>query len=105
MKPGSEVHLEDVIENSECVNALTQDDFTLIVDARGVKSITKDAREHFSVKGRSSRCLSIVIIVDFHLSRMIANFYIGFAKPALPVKLFNDETNAIDWPNTWEVTK
>jgi len=105
VKPGSEVLLEDAIENSNCVNGLTQDKFTLIVDARGVKSITKEAREHFSVKGRSSRCLSIAIIVDSHLSRMIANFYIGLTKPVLPVKLFNTEANAVNWCKTWEVVK
>ncbi|MFT4600531.1 MAG: hypothetical protein ACI857_000705 [Arenicella sp.] len=90
------VVLQDAIENSICVNRLIPSSFGLIVDAGGVKPITKKAREHFAGRGRSSKCLSIAILLDSPLNRMGANFYMGVSKPDLPVKLFNSQNKAIN---------
>lgn len=97
-KAGAHIELKQAMENTEAVFNLPGDhNFPIIIDARFVKSISKEARDHFSLKNRASRTMAFAIIVDSPLSRIIANFFIGLNKPAVPVRLFTDEETALKW--------
>jgi len=101
VKPFSEVGLQDAIENSELVNSFEpeshQAGYPLLVDLRQLKSISKEARKHFSMKGRESKVIAIAMLVESNLSRRAANFYLSLNKPKVPVKLFNEEVKAEEW--------
>ncbi len=97
VKPNAKVELEDAKENSQVINSLEGDKFCIIVDTTQITSITKEARDHFSMKGRKSKVIAIAIIVKSPLSKIIANFFMGLNKPVVPVKLFNNEAQATDW--------
>lgn len=98
VKQGAEIVLDDAKENSRVVNSLEGSaTFSLIVDTRMIKSITKEARDYFSLRGRESRVYAFAILIDSPLSRIIGNFFMGLNKPRVPVKLFTSEQKAIAW--------
>ncbi len=97
VKENSAIVLEDAIENSKAVNSFSQPQYPMIVDTTLAKSITKEARDYFSMKGRESKVLAFAILVNSPLSKIIANFFMGLNKPRVPVKLFTDEKLAVEW--------
>lgn len=98
VKPGSEVKLEHAQENSITVNSFYIDrKYPLLIDARGIRSITRDARNFFTTNGRQTNTLGFAIIIDSSVSKVVGNFFLGINKPAVPTKLFLDESNAVDW--------
>ncbi|HTA61857.1 MAG TPA: STAS/SEC14 domain-containing protein [Bacteroidia bacterium] len=98
VKPQAEVTLKESKENSEAVNGLYKNKkFPLLIDARQIKSITKEARDHFSIQNRSTNINSFAVIIESPLSRIIGNFFMGLNKPSVPAKLFNNEQDAIAW--------
>ncbi|MEO9533600.1 MAG: hypothetical protein ABJF27_09930 [Crocinitomicaceae bacterium] len=102
VKPGIDIGISEARKNSEIVNSLiVEGKSPLIVDNRKIKSITKEARDHFSIKDRETNVSAIAIIIGSSLSRMIANFYLGINKPKIPVKLFNSEEKAVKWCKTF----
>lgn len=97
-KENAEVNLEDAKENTRIIEEYYYGKkFPLFVDGRNVKSISKEARDHFSLKGRESVINCFAMIVSSPLSRIIANFFIGINRPTVPVKMFDDEKKAVEW--------
>lgn len=98
VKPEAEVFLEDAKENTAAVETFYKGvKFPLLVDIRNIKSISPEAREHFSIKGRESVVMAYAMLLSSSISRMIGNFFLSFHKPAVPVKLFDDEDKALAW--------
>ena len=98
VKPGAEIELKHARENSRVVNSFeSQNGFPMIVDTTEIKSISKAARDHFSLRNRDSKVISIAILRDSTIGNMVANFFIGLNKPAVPVKLFDNEKEAVKW--------
>ena len=78
VKSGADVSVESAKENSEAVNALyLGDKFPLMIDSRGIKSMTREARNQFSTKGRETHTKAFAIIIDSSLSKVIGNFFMG----------------------------
>ena len=101
-RPMADVLLPDAVANSLAVTSLyTGKKFPLIVDARDVKSISKDARRHFSIHNRDTKVIAFAIMVKSPLSRVIGNFFMGINKPSVPARLFDDEAQALAWLKTF----
>ncbi|MBA3682525.1 MAG: STAS/SEC14 domain-containing protein [Bacteroidetes bacterium] len=97
-KPLAEITLKEAMENSLAVTNMFKDKkFPLLVDARSVKSMEKEARKYFSTNGRATRINSMAIMVKSPLSRVIGNFFMGLNKPLIPARLFDDENMAVEW--------
>ncbi len=98
VKPNSEIILEHAAENSKAVNSLfTDKKFPIMIDARGIRSMTREAREFFSTRGRDTNTCAFGIIIKSPLSRTVGNFFLGLNKPAVPTRLFDNETDAVEW--------
>jgi len=98
VKTDAEIVLEDAMENSSYINSLPGPArFALLVDVRPIKSITKEARDYFSMRGRESRVIGFAILIDSPLSTIIGNFFMGLNKPRVPVRLFTNEIKALTW--------
>ncbi len=98
VKPDAEIFLQDAKENTAAIEIFyTGKKFPLLVDIRNIKSISPEAREHFSLKGRESVVKVYAMLLSSSLSRMIGNFFLSFHKPAVPVKLFDHEEKALVW--------
>lgn len=98
VKPDSEITLTHALENTKAVTSLYVDKkFPILIDSRGIRSMTRDAREHFSIRGRESKTNAFGIIINSSLSRVIGNFFMGLNKPAVPMRLFDNEEDAVKW--------
>jgi hypothetical protein len=98
VKPDIEVTLREAQENTNAVFALYVDrKFPLLIDARNIKYITKEARDHFSIRNRETKITAFAILIYSPLSRIIGNFFMGLNKPSVPARLFTDEEQAVQW--------
>ncbi|HEU4719020.1 MAG TPA: STAS/SEC14 domain-containing protein [Bacteroidia bacterium] len=98
VKPGSEIGVNDARENTEAVISLSGGrNFPIVVDLRKIKSISKEARDHFSMRGRKPHVTAIAMVVSSPLSRIIGNFFLGLNKPTVPTRMFSSEADGIKW--------
>ncbi|MGZ3866526.1 MAG: STAS/SEC14 domain-containing protein [Bacteroidia bacterium] len=100
VKAQAEVTLKEAQENSEVVNSFfkqTKKKYPLLIDSRHIKSISKEARDHFSIRNRETGITSFAVLIDSPLSRIIGNFFMGLNKPSVPAKLFTNEAEAVAW--------
>ncbi len=98
VKRNAEVSLKEAQENTEAIFSLYKDKkFPLLIDSRNIKAISKEARDHFSIRNRETTVTSFGILIDSPLSRIIGNFFMGLNKPSVPAKLFNEEEEALKW--------
>lgn len=98
VKPNIDIILEHAIENTKIVTSFFADKkFPILIDARNIKSMSYEARHHFSAHGRDTKTNAFGIIIGSSISRVLGNFYLGINKPAVPTKLFDNEQDAINW--------
>ena len=98
VKPDLEISLEYAIENTKVVTSFyTDKKFPILIDSRGIKSMSREAREHFSALGRESKTNALGIVIKSAVSRVIGNFFLGLNKPAVPTRLFDNENEALEW--------
>lgn len=98
VKENAEITLEDAIENSVLINHFFVDEkFPLMIDSRGIKSISREARSFFSTNGRETNTVAFAILIDSAVSKVVGNFFLGINKPAVPTKLFLNEKAALKW--------
>ena len=98
VKPDSEITLMHAIENGKAVTSLFNNKkFPILIDSRGIRSMTREAREHFSLNGRESKTSAFGIIIKSPLSRVLGNFFMGVNKPTVPTRLFDNEDDAVKW--------
>lgn len=98
VKKGSEVKLEHAQENSVVVNSFYVDSkFPLLIDARGIKSMEREARSFFTTNGRQTNTLAFGIIIDSSISKVVGNFFMAISKPRVPTRLFLNEEAALEW--------
>jgi hypothetical protein len=98
VKSGSEITLQDAKDNTTAVIKVSGDsNFPILVDLREIKSISKEARDHFSMRGRKPHVTAIAMLVKSPVSRIIGNFFLGLNRPTVPTRLFNLQNEAILW--------
>lgn len=98
VKPNIDIVLEHAMENTKIVTSFYVDKkFPILIDARGIKSMSYEARHHFSAHGRDTKTNAFGIVIGSTISRVLGNFYLGINKPAVPTKLFDNEHDAISW--------
>ena len=98
VKPLAEVTIKESLENSHAVNSYkTPKKYPLLIDARNIKSISKEARDNFSIKNRDTNINSFAVIIESPLSKIIGNFFMDLNKPSVPARLFNSEEDAVVW--------
>ncbi len=98
VKLNAQITLDDAKENSNAVNGFfLGKKFPILVDSRQIKSITREARHHFSAQGRDTKANAYAILINSDISRVVGNFFLGINKPAVPTKLFDNEEEAVEW--------
>ena len=97
-KPMAEIELADAIENTIAVTGFyTSKKFPLLIDARPIKYMSREARKHFSTNDRETVINSFAVMVKSPLSKVIGNFFMGINKPEVPARLFDKEEDALNW--------
>lgn len=98
VKSNAIVEISDAIENTGAVKELSEGKiYPLLVNLNEIKSITKEARDHFSMKDRTPGVSAIGLVIKSPASTIIGNFFLGLNKSMVPVKLFTNEEKAIAW--------
>lgn len=65
-----------------------------LLDTEDTRGMDRDARTRLR---QATNVLALALIVKSSFSRVLANFFIGFNKPAYPIQLFNTEAEAVAW--------
>ena len=98
MFPGAEISLEDAKEmvaaGRDLIEGIRR---PILTDISDVKSVTRQAREHFASEEAERNCLASGVVVSSPVSRAIGNFFLGMLKHSFPVKLFDSHEKALEW--------
>ncbi len=98
VKQNAVVELPDAIENSDSVAKLSEGKiYPMLVNLKEIKSISKEARDHFSMQNRPPGVSAIGLLIKSPASTLIGNFFLGLNKSIVPVKLFTNEEKAVLW--------
>ena len=98
VEAGAEIQLQDARGNTETVIKISGGaNYPIIVDLREIKSISKDARDHFAMRNRKPNVTAIAMLVSSPVSSVIGNFFLGLNKPIVPTRMFTVEQEAIQW--------
>lgn len=96
--PLGEVNLDHAKWNTLKVRELSGDVvYPILVDMRKIRSISKEARDHFAMRDRKPSVVAIAMLVSSPLSRIIGNFFLGLNLPAVPTRMFTDRARAEQW--------
>lgn len=98
VKPNAIIEIEDAMANSEAVKLVSSGAvYPILVNLKQIHSISKPARDHFSMQNRAAGVTAIAMLIKSPGSRIIGNFFLGLNKPTVPTKLFTDKDKAITW--------
>ena len=70
--------------------------YPLLIDIKGIKSITRDAREYLASIG-TTHVKAGALITGSPFNRTIGNIFLAIDKPLVPTKLFTSEEKARLW--------
>jgi hypothetical protein len=73
--------------------------YQLLIDMRGIKSTTKEARRYLATIG-ATLVMAGALITGSPLNRALGNIFLTIDKPSVPTKLFTSETKALEWLNS-----
>jgi len=98
VRPNVSIVLKDALENSVSIKEISGDTiYPLLVNLKEINSISKEARDHFSMQDRTPGVSAIAMLIRSPVSRVIGNFFLGINKSAVPTKLFTVESEAVTW--------
>lgn len=98
VKPMAEINVDDARENTVAVKTVSKGQiYPIIVDLKQIKSISKEARDHFAMGNREPGVSAIAMVIKSPLSVVIANFFLGLNKPSVPTRMFSTCEAAIQW--------
>ncbi len=98
VKNDADIQLQDAIENTAAVKEISEGKvYPMLVNLKGIKTISKDARDHFSMQGRTPGVTAIAMLIKSPVSKIIGNFFLGLNRSAVPSRLFTSEEKAIEW--------
>ncbi|MGD1846466.1 MAG: hypothetical protein ACFB10_13855 [Salibacteraceae bacterium] len=71
--------------------------FPCYIEMGSIKTMTKEARDHFASERGYSGIVACALLVDSSINRLIGNFFLRISKPKAPTRLFTDKSKAITW--------
>lgn len=85
----------------ECVNlrleASGERFFPTLIDATGLKSVTKEARDYFGSEEGSRNIVASALIINSVVGKFLTNFFLQINKPKVPIRVFTDKRDAVNW--------
>jgi hypothetical protein len=70
--------------------------YPVLVDMRGIKSTTREARSYMATVG-ATLVTAGALITGSYLNRALGNLFLTIDKPPIPTRLFNSEASARKW--------
>jgi hypothetical protein len=101
-KPNTDINLAIAKECIAAAAKLAGDKkVPLYADMRNIRSIDEDAKLYFAGAEPAKTQLVCAKVISSPIRKVIGNLILFVNKPAVPTKLFNCETEAIDWLKTF----
>ena len=98
VKPNANVQLEDALENTCSIKEISGNNiYPILVNLKEINSISKEARNHFSMQNHTPGVSAIAMLIKSPVSCIIGNIFLGFNKPVVPTQLFTRERAALSW--------
>jgi len=69
----------------------------LLIDITDIKSMSREAREVYANEGAEGKVKAVALITKSAMGRIVGNFFLGFNRPSVPTRLFNDAEAARKW--------
>jgi hypothetical protein len=79
--------------------------YPVLIDAREVQSISKEARDYFASPDGVSMVKASALVLDSVMGKFLGNFFLTINKPKVPLKLFTDADSAREWLNQFKGKK
>lgn len=98
--PNVEIDLEDARQVTAAGASLSLSrggKYPLLGDARGLKSITREARQHLASRVVLTETPAMAAVVDSPISRILINFLINVSKPQTTARIFTSREEAHTW--------
>lgn len=97
-KPKKVHDLQDALENVQIAREIAKNNtHPLLIDMTNIRSMSREAREVYVMESERDYVMAVALVTTSITSRVVANFFIGFNKPPVPTKLFNDIEAAKKW--------
>lgn len=77
-------------------------DYVFLIDARKVNSITKEARDYLASEEGSRQIIASALVIDSKVGKLLGNFFLQINKPKIPLKLFTNKADALEWLSTFQ---
>lgn len=75
--------------------------FPVLCDIRAIDNAEKSARDFMSFEG-TTLCSAVAFLAEPDYTKELFNFYVALNKPAIPVRLFTQEQEAINYLKTFK---
>ena len=97
--PNVQQSIDDAVENvSADAEACRGKRAPIIVDLREAMTLDAETRHYYSGKKLTDFFCSLALLVPTGaFGKMMGNLYLRVANPGIPSRLFDSETNAIQW--------
>jgi hypothetical protein len=91
--------LDSARENLAAWNTLSPDHRRpMVVDLRDMNTaIDRDARLFYASSELAPRVTAVALLVGSAASRLVGNFFVAVSRPAMPLKVFTNEAQALAW--------
>lgn len=70
--------------------------YPVFINMKGVRSLTKEAREYLAVEG-ARLIIAGALITGSPLTKILGNVFLTVNKPQVPTRLFINENEALEW--------
>ena len=96
--PNAEIELSEAQDTIRAVTKITgKNKIPMLVYLQDVKSVSLDARQHFTTEMEKTNVSAVALLVGSAVSRILGNFFLRVNKPRIPVSIFSVEAEAIKW--------
>lgn len=71
--------------------------YPVLTDVRSIKSDNPEARKYLANETATKFVTAGALLVNSQFHKVAGNFFVMVNKPAVPAKVFTDETEALKW--------
>ncbi|MDB5221287.1 MAG: hypothetical protein JWO86_9214 [Myxococcaceae bacterium] len=97
-KPRAELELADAQEIIRRLTAVSGGiRRPILVDLTGLKSISRDARNHFAGPETAAVQCAVALLVRSPMAKAIGNFFLGLNMSLVPTRLVTSKLPALEW--------
>jgi hypothetical protein len=75
--------------------------YPVIIDISNIKSVSKDARVFLSEGKAVEKISAAALYTNSLVSRIVANFFWGFNRPDIPIRIFTNKAEALRWAKNY----